>query len=260
MKKKDWFFIFLRLFFSLFALFLIIYYLYLRVIVKKLPQDLPSENHPIFSVILYTWLVILYLCIIIIPIIIKYRGKKEPSDKYIKIIEKFKKLLYYASKPFIWLYEYTRYYITNWVSTILKIGITLYELCIYHRIIGFCIYVMPRLLAGITLFIDIMYFHKIHNFYYVILLTLITIISNLFFLMLKYEFLSFHNLLVEQNYAKIIDISELSLSEVKNISIGEITSLMLYEFPSTMPKEELEENYKIMNETNNPGVYCNKKN
>ena len=94
---KNWFFILLRIFLTLLAFFGIIYYLYLRLIVKKLPQDLPSENHPIFSVILYTWLVILYLCIIIIPIIlpiiVKYRGKKKPSDKYIKIIEKFKKLL-----------------------------------------------------------------------------------------------------------------------------------------------------------------------
>jgi len=218
-EKKNWFFIFLRIFCSFFALFLIIYYLYLRVIVKKLPQDLPSENHPIFSVILYTWLVILYLCLIIIPIIlpivVKYRGKKEPSARRIKITEGLKNFLSNIRKPIIWLYEDIKSNIPNWPSKIIKIGALLYKFKNYHRIIGFCIYIMPRLLAGITLFIDITYFHKIHNFYYVILLTLITIIFNIMLLILQHEAILMGTLVYELNIASAKDVSNFSISELK---------------------------------------------
>ena len=231
----------LKMIMSILAFLSILFYLYVRFIVKKLPQNLPSSEYPEFSIFLYSFLTILYIILlIIIPI---YLSLKTPKQEPSKWGERLLKAITIINTPFIWMYEYIPRIVTNWASTLLDIGVFLFKYRHNYKIIATIIYVLPRLICGIALIVEILYSKRIYYFYYIIWLTFIPLCFHYYLLMLQTE----SNRLLEYFFklalGRLVKIDPLPLNTIVTMDIEQA----LVRGEMIINPESTEEDVKGMN-------------
>jgi len=241
----------LKIIMSILAFFAILFYLYIRFIVKKLPQNLPSKEYPELSILLYSGLTLLYIFfLIILPI---YQILKGPQTEQSEIVKFIKNLINIIGLPFIWLYEYISCNLfLKTDAFILNIGENLFKLRKKSRQIIYIIYILPRLLAGLTLIVEILYVNKIYYFYYVLWLLFIQTCFHLYLLMLQKEKNELQILYQGTQIGYLINIEQREIEDLMNIPV-ELIIIRTTRFinPECTEEEvkEIEDTIKSVNKT-----------
>ncbi len=168
--------IILNLLFLYWTISFIFYILWMRLFRERIPKDIPFEIDWI------GFLIFSYLCVInfylIIKIVLKIKGKNKIISK---VLSSLTKIIFFpmisVEKNLLSLPIYKEYYILLF-STLFKL-ITKFVTKNNITYIYLVINILPRLIVGINLCIDVLIYLRIENFYKYLALMLIILLSRL---------------------------------------------------------------------------------